>query len=103
MKGSIFRVLGSFILLSASASHAWIPGGEIASIDEIIQWQDNLPIVFKLSNGYHCWIPNEEKAAYSLILSLYASGKKASIYCHDAEENKGGYLAHRLHRITAIK
>lgn len=103
MKSFIVRIVSCFLLLSASATYAWIPGGEIVSVDEIIEWQDNSPIVFKLSSGFYCWIPNEEKAVYSLILTLYTSGKKAGIHCHDAEENKNGYLAHRLHRIAAVK
>lgn len=85
------------------ASYAWIPSGDIVTIDEIIQWNDEGPIYFKLSSGYTCYVPADEKNNYSLILALYVSGKKASIHCFDSEETAGGMKGHRLHRIIAVK
>jgi hypothetical protein len=99
----------TFILTIASGiftsvnSYAWIPSGETVTVTEVIQWQDNSPIVFRLSSGHFCYIENGEKNAYSVILALYMSGNKASIHCHDAEENKGGYMARKMHRVVAFK
>lgn len=89
-------------LFSLSA-HAWIPNGETVTIDEIIHWNGDGPVYFKLSNNHMCYIPAAEKNTYSLILALYMSGKRASIHCFDSEETVGGIKGHRLHRIIAVK
>lgn len=42
----------------------------------------------------------------SLILAVYAAGKKVHVHCHDAaDQTAGGSVtaAHRLHRIIALK
>ena len=54
----------SFLLLCvyivSALAFAWTPNGETVTIDEIIQWQDNDRVVFKLSSGYRCFIPQAE-------------------------------------------
>jgi hypothetical protein len=44
-----------------------------------------------------------DKITLSEILAVWEAGKKASIHCHDAEEDKAGYKAHYLHRIIAFR
>jgi translation initiation factor IF-1 len=82
---------------------AWIPNGDMVTVTEVIQWQDNSPIVFRLSSGLYCYIESAEKNAYSMVLGLYMSGNKVAVHCHDAEENKGGIMAHKMHRMIAVK
>jgi hypothetical protein len=97
------KLLAIFSLFLSCYVHAWIPNGETVTIDEIIQWNGDGPVYFKLSSGYMCYVPAAEKNAYSLILALYMSGKKASIHCFDSEETLGGFKGHKLHRIIAVK
>ena len=97
------RFLVVVFLSMSSFAHAWIPNGDVVTIDEVIQWNGNGPVYFKLSSGYMCYVPADEKNAYSLVLALYMSGKKASIHCFDSEETVGGIKGHRLHRIIAVK
>ncbi len=100
---AFLRVFVFALSFVSVASYAWIPNGDVVNIDEIIQWNDEGPIYFKLSNGYMCYVPAAEKNNYSLVLALYISGKKAAIHCHDSEETSGGLKGHRLHRIIAVK
>jgi hypothetical protein len=102
MRSYIKLLIVAFCFSSLSA-HAWIPNGETVTIDEIIQWNGDGPVYFKLSNNHVCYIPAAEKNAYSLILALYMSGKPASVHCFDSEETSGGIKGHRLHRIIAVK
>jgi hypothetical protein len=85
-------------------SYAWIPAGDTVTIDDVIIWNGaSSDIVFKLSSGYYCYIKADEKNTLSEVLAVWAAGKKASIHCHDAEEDKAGYKAHYLHRIIAFR
>ncbi|MEX0139533.1 hypothetical protein MRBLMS1_000290 [Massilia sp. LMS1-1-1.1] len=102
MNKTINRLCILVMLALSSAAYAWTPSGEPVSVQEVIVWQDASPIVIKLSSGLYCHVMPEERYLYALVLTLYASGKTASIYCHDAVENKGGYLSHRLHRIGSL-
>ena len=102
MNKVINRICGFALLVLSSAAYAWTPSGEPVSIKEVILWQDVNPIVIKLSSGLYCHIMPEEKNLYALVLTLYASGKTASIYCHDSVEDKVGYPSHRLHRIGSL-
>ncbi len=96
-------VLGIGLICSVN-SYAWIPAGDIVTIDEVVIWNGTASdVVFKLSNGYYCYIKSDEKNTLSEILAVWASGKKASIHCHDTEEDKAGYKAHYLHRIIAFR
>jgi len=97
------KLLVAIPFLFSLSAHAWIPNGDVVTIDEIIQWNGDGPVYFKLSNNHSCYIPAAEKNAYSLILALYLSGKQASIHCFDSEESVGGEKGHRLHRIIAVK
>lgn len=97
------RVFILFLSLVSATSHAWVPNGDTVTIDEIIQWEGDQKIYFKLSNNYICYIPSSEKNTYALILALYMAGKKASVHCHDSEESTSGIKGHKLHRIIAVK
>lgn len=90
-------------LLVSPGAMAWTPNGETVTIDNIYQWEENRDVVFKTSLGHYCYIPATETAMYSLVLSLMTSGKRASIHCHDATVNKGGYDAHRVHRVIGFR
>ena len=102
MKRFLSKITYALLFLLAPNAHAWTPSGEVATIVEIIEWQDSPAIVFKLSTGKFCYIQPEEKNAYALILAVYLASKPVSVYCHDAEENKVGFLAHRFHRISGL-
>lgn len=91
------------LMVFSMNSFAWIPSGETVTIDRIIEWEANREVVFKTSLGHYCYIPSDEKNMYSLVLSLMASGKSASIHCHDGVVNIGGYNAHRVHRVIAFR
>ena len=97
------KVLCLLLLLLPSAVSAWTPSGEKVTVDLIYEWQDNNVILFKTSLGHICYIPANEKSMYSLVLSLMATGKQASIHCHDTEESHGGIMAHRVHRVIAFR
>lgn len=99
----LINMLLSLIALLSSTAFAWTPSGEKVTVDLIYEWQDNNVIIFKTSLGHYCYIPADEKNMYSLVLSLMATGKQASIHCHDSEENYGGILAHRVHRIIGFR
>lgn len=73
-----------------------------AKIVLIMEWQDDNPVYFQLDNNEWCYIPSSEKNTYSLLLSLFMSGKKAHIHCHLSTESNGGQGGHRLHRIIAV-
>ncbi|WP_156894953.1 hypothetical protein [Janthinobacterium sp. 1_2014MBL_MicDiv] len=102
MNKVIKRICVLALLALSSAAYAWTPAGEPVSIKEVIVWQDASPIVVKLSNGLYCHVMPEEKNLYALVLTLYASGKTASIYCYDTVEDKSGYSSRRLHRIGGL-
>lgn len=74
---------------------------ENVTIDEIISFQNNNAVYFTLSNGTKCYILNDEKNMYSLILAVQSTRKVIDIHCFDTEENTGGFLGHRTHRIIA--
>ena len=100
MKNYISSIIFFLCMTLSLTSHAWVTG-ENVTVDQIIEWQDNLPIFFKLSNGTMCYIPSDEKNMYSLILSLMVSGKTATFHCHVAEDVTQGWSGHRLHRVIA--
>ena len=88
-------------LIFSAPTYAWVYS-ENVSIVEITEWQDGAPIYFKLSNGTMCYVPAAEKNMYSLILSLYISGKRAHIHCTDAVETYGGVPGNRVHRVVSF-
>lgn len=71
------------------------------SIVEIIQWQDDSPVYIKSSTGVWCYLPAVEKNLYSLLLSVFATGKKVKMVCNDSLESYGGVPGHRIHRVIA--
>lgn len=87
-------------LLFSAPVHAWVLS-ENVSITEIMEWQDNGPIYFKLSNGVMCYAPATEKNLYSLILSMHVTGKILTVHCHDTSEAYGGIQGRRVHRILS--
>jgi hypothetical protein len=89
------------LALSSPAS-AWVIS-ENATVDQIWGWQDDNPVYFKLSDGTMCYVPSTEKNLYSLILSLFATGKKATFHCWDSEETVAGVSGHRTHRVIATR
>ena len=103
MYRKVIKILFLLLSLLPSIALSWTPSGEKVTIDLIYEWQDNNVILFKTSLGHICYIPENEKNMYSLVLSLMATGKKASIHCHDTEESYGGIMAHRVHRIIAFR
>ena len=88
------------MLAYSGNAYAWVQSDGV-TVSNIIEWQDDAPVYFTLSNGTVCYVPNTEKNLYSLVLSIYASGKSANIHCHDSVETYGGVEGHRLHRIIA--
>jgi hypothetical protein len=86
-------------LLVTTQVRAWTPNGQVVTIDQVVQWERNSKIVLILSSGHKCYIPADEDKVFSTVLAIYLAKAKASIHCHDKEENIGGYKARRLHRI----
>lgn len=75
-----------------------------STVNEIWEWNNNKPIYFRTSLGKTCWIPQDEKNIYSLILSLYISGRKANFHCFPQQTLvTGGLTGYRLHRVVAKK
>lgn len=102
MKKSVV-IIGLLLGLTLSASaNAWVIN-ENATVDQVWEWQDDYPIYFKLSSGTMCYVPAAEKNLYSLILSLFATGKQATFHCWDAEETTLGVTGHRIHRVVAAR
>jgi hypothetical protein len=108
MEGKVQMKIFLLALIFASApAFAWKESTN-QTIVEIMAWENTETTVvhFKLSNGTWCYIPASQKTLNSIILTLYASGKKAHFHCHDtADSNAGGSVpaAHKLHRISALK
>lgn len=96
-------VMAACIIIGCSLcgnANAWVQGRNV-TVSNIIQWQDNAPIYFSLSNNITCYVPASEKNMYSLILGVFSSGKKVNIWCHDTPYYYGGYWGHRVHRFEA--
>lgn len=105
IKGKNIKTM--LILISSLISNsalAWSLG-ENVKISSIMLWENSgaNPLYFKRSDNVWCYVPANENSLQSLILTLYASGRKAEIHCHDNAENKMGGVqpAHKLHRIIA--
>ncbi len=94
---SIFLVVG---LLVGSNAHAWLNSTNV-SIRDVVEWQDNSPIYFTLSNDNICFIPASDEILYRLILTLYATQNTGEFVCADDTTNFGGINGHRLHRVRA--
>jgi hypothetical protein len=104
MKSVLKNVVLGIGLVCSAGSHAWIPAGDIVTIDDVIMWNGSgSDVVFKLSSGYYCYVKPDEKNTLSEILAAWAASKKVSVHCHDAEEDRGGFKAHYLHRIIAYR
>lgn len=91
------------LLFIATPSFAWVTADN-QSITAIIAWEnaETGPMHFQFSNGTWCYIPAGQKTLQSLVLTLYASGKKAEFHCYDDADSSGGGsvpAAHKLHRI----
>ncbi|HTF98046.1 MAG TPA: hypothetical protein VL995_18060 [Cellvibrio sp.] len=100
------RSLFFALMFVAAPVFAWKESAN-QTIVEIMAWENTETTVvhFKLANGTWCYIPASQKTLNSIILTLYASGKKGNFHCHDtADSNAGGSVpgAHKLHRISAI-
>lgn len=94
-------VVGLALILGTSArADGWMFYGD-AKILEVVQWQDNSPVYFKVSPTDHCYVPAAEKGMVALIFSLYASGRRADIHCYTTADTYGGIPGYRLHRIIA--
>ncbi len=94
---SVFLVVG---LLVGSNAYAWINSSGV-SIKDVVEWQDNGPVYFTLSNNTICFIPASDETLYRLILTLYATQNTAEFVCADAVVNNAGIDGHRLHRVRA--
>jgi hypothetical protein len=88
-------------LAITAPTYAWVYSPNV-SVIEITEWQDGAPVYFKLSNGTMCYVPAAEKNMYSLILSMYVSGKRAHIHCADSSDIYGGMAAYRVHRVVSF-
>ncbi len=97
-------IFGTLLTVVSGVTHAWI-AAEDATISAVIMWEsaEINPLYFKRSDNVWCYIPAGQKNLHSLVLTLYASGKRADIHCYDLAETKmGGVEAgHKLHRILA--
>jgi hypothetical protein len=102
MKNKIKSLLLALGVAFSFSANAWVISTD-ATVDQVWEWQDSAPVYFRLSSGSMCYVPNEEKSVYSLILSLWATGKKATFHCWDTEENTQGILGHRIHRVVATR
>jgi hypothetical protein len=105
MKTLLKLYLCFLMLLVTSPSFAWVAGNGLR-ITTVTSWEgtDNGGVLyFGTSGGFTCWIQASQKTLYSMILTLYATGKPAEIYCYDAvDEIVGGVPgAHKLHRLQA--
>ena len=106
-----FLTWGLAIVVSAaffggSVAHAWIPSGQEATIVNVITWQDNYDrgVVYTLSSGDMCYFdpsaaPNGE-TVLTVVMSAFLAARPVSVHCHNSTENRGGYMAHRHHRIV---
>lgn len=103
MKRHLVFIFVFVTLIVSNPVMAWTPNGEKATIDRLYNWQDNGVALFVTSLGHICYIPQNEDKMYSLVLSLFTSGMQASIHCHDTEENYGGLMAHRVHRVIGMR
>ncbi|MGI0116198.1 hypothetical protein [Zooshikella sp. RANM57] len=92
------------LLSSPLICKAWTFGNNV-TITNVILWEDDNhnPLYFKRSDNVMCYVPADQKSIRSLILTVYASGRRADIHCYDnAEAIMGGIeSAHKLHRIIA--
>jgi len=97
-------LLALSMLVASGVSHAYTYGQDV-KISTVIMWEnaETNPLYFKTSSNLWCYVPAGEKNLYSLVLTLYASGKLADIHCYDSAESlMGGVEAgHKLHRILA--
>jgi len=69
------------------------------TISKITQWNNDSPVYIELSNSTSCYVPAVEKNLISLVLTMYAAGKKADIHCWDTADTYSGIPGHRVHRI----
>ncbi|MCG9735319.1 hypothetical protein L1D51_15085 [Pseudoalteromonas shioyasakiensis] len=100
MKLKNILFLCCLLMIIPTKVFAWVESKN-ATVDKIIQWQDDAPTYFILSSGAVCFIPADEKSMYTLILSLKATGKKAQFHCWDDEKVTQGISGHRIHRVIA--
>jgi hypothetical protein len=101
------KILSLILALHSAQAFSWVENQNV-TIQELIMWEgaDTGVTGFKLSNGVWCYIPGSQKNLHSLILTAYAAGNKAHVYCYDAADPMAGGSvppAHRLHRITVVK
>lgn len=94
------------ILFMPLVSNAWMYNTN-AKIKEFVQWESEegtgyAVLMLNDVNETICHVPLSQKELYSLVLSLYASGRTFHIHCYDEVQNIGGYESRRVHRINAI-
>ena len=98
----MLKIIFKFILVPCAFlpinANAWVVSSD-ATIEKIIQWHDNQQVYFNTSTGNMCYIPSNEDKFYSLLLAMWASGKKGEFHCFDATTTTQGIVGHRLHRI----
>jgi hypothetical protein len=87
-------------MMISNVANSWTPNNEKSKVVQIVQWQGTQSTVILLGSGVRCYIPATETNLISLVLSLYISKSDAYWHCADLEENIGGYLSHRLHRVV---
>ncbi|CAH0524615.1 hypothetical protein [Vibrio hippocampi] len=81
--------------------------GEGVTIASISTWEssDSKGLYFMRSDDVWCYIPSGDGNvnSRSLILTLYATGKKADIYCYTDTKllSNGLPASHKLHQIIA--
>ncbi|WP_444930648.1 hypothetical protein ACJJIF_02380 [Microbulbifer sp. SSSA002] len=96
------------ILLSLSLNvFAW-ESVEDAKITEFVQFNTGIDrdysiAKFEQDGGafIRCHVSYEEKEFTSLIISLYMSGKSATVHCYNEELDIGGIKSYKLHRVIA--
>ena len=101
MKKTVGILFCMFLSMFTLPANAWVYS-ESVTVVHIIEWQDDAPVYLRLSNGTTCFVPALEKNMYSLLLSMFATGKKAHIHCHDIEETYRGISGYRVHRVISF-
>lgn len=100
------RILTLAALISLPAS-AWTPSGQISKIKRLYTYESGVPLlIVQLENPVmYCYVPDnngENKRLSNLLTALALSQMKAEFFCHDLAEDKGGWPAHRVHRVSPV-
>lgn len=106
MKAFIISGLVLLLTLGSSVSLAWVSSPDATIINIVMHEEgidrDETILVFSDDNQkFNCHIKNSEKNLTSLALSLYVSGNKVTVHCHDTIKAIGSFEAHKLHRLIS--